>query len=89
MRKIFLIFFVIVAFCFLVAARPMLIIRTLNWWVSGPSSQTLHSGDYQLIGMVGQGVVANVTKTGDELCSGFLCYGEKSLRTFYLPMFYR
>ena len=55
------------------AARPMLVDTTIDWWAMGPGSARLSNAGSELHGMLGQGVTAQVSQAGSELCSGYLC----------------
>lgn len=57
----------------LLAAIPLAPDILIDWWAIGPGSARLSNAGSELHGMLGQGVTAQVSQAGSELCSGYLC----------------
>ena len=92
MRKYFLLIttFVVIP---LLAASPFAGSEpVIDWWAIGPSLNTVSQGDIELTGMVGQGIIGDVSQAESELCSGFLCMAAEfieSLKDLFLPLILR
>jgi hypothetical protein len=70
----------------LLAASPVLVDTTIDWWAIGPGSSRLSNAGSELHGMLGQGVAGQVSQAGTDLCAGYLCLPSGSSIRIQLPL---
>jgi hypothetical protein len=70
----------------LLAASPLLVDTTIDWWAIGPGSSRLSNAGSELHGMLGQGMAAQVSQAGTDLCAGYLCLPSGSSIRIQLPL---
>ena len=70
----------------LLAASPLLVDTTIDWWAIGPGSSRLSNAGSELHGMLGQGIAAQVSQAGTDLCAGYLCLPVELTIRIQLPL---
>lgn len=86
MRILIKILCILLISAMLLAVAPVRLLTEIDWWAIGPGSEPSTSGNYALVGMVGQAVTFEVGEGDYDLYSGYLYLPFDLLKSLFLPL---